>query len=418
MYQYPTTESVSSSSCARYVNPRPLLILTFSSILSRSRPSTPQHTHFRAPPDLANSRGLSPTQPPPNRPSFLAAQAGADAPQLTTTKSHVSAAGTVAAGESESEAISPAAAALETLESPVISPRTPQEHQQEQERLLAASRRRRSQHPVTPGSGGGKGGGAAEGDGGDGTGEVGGETGETVASVGGVPVERKAGEGRPGAAPAEGFREGKGTSTNPANRQEERKGEETALVHTAVAAAAAVVALAPRTPAFHRRPPKPTATPTAEAVPISPVAAAAAHSTVAASPVVPSPVAAIAAAVATAAAAPAAVLLEGVLAVARSARPAGRRRRRQSGNRRSAVVETNWAGDRSCVLTVGLRYHLSTFDAQGLADMLNSREESTERMAGTKASFFFFFWWRFCSLRVGGGGVLFVAVVVRVTHQR
>lgn len=417
MYQYPTTESVSSSSCARYVNPRPLLQLTFSSILSRSRPSTPQHTHFRAPPDLANSRGLSPTQPPPNRPSFLAAQAGADAPQLTTTKSDVSAAGTVAAGESESEAISPAAAALETLESPVISPRTPQEHQQEQERLLAASRRRRSQHPVTPGSGSGKGGGAAEGDGGDGTGEVGGETGEAAASVGGVPVERKAGEGRPGAAQAEDFREGKGTSTNPANRQEERKGEETALVHTAVAAAAAVVALAPRTPAFHRRPPKPTATPTAEAVPISPVAAAAAHSTVAASPVVPSPVAAIAAAVATAAAAPAAVLLEGVLAVARSARPAGRRRRRQSGNRRSAVVETNWAGDRSCVLTVGLRYHLSTFDAQGLADMLNSREESTERMAGTKASFFFFFGGGFVRFVLVVAVFCFVAVVVRVTHQ-
>ncbi|CAN0523658.1 unnamed protein product, partial [Ectocarpus sp. 12 AP-2014] len=82
-----------------------------------------------------------------------------------------------------------------------------------------------------------------------------------------------------------------------------------------------------------------------------------------------------------AAVAPAAVLLEGVLAVARSAaRPAARREHR----RRAAVVENTWAGSRSCILAVGLAYHLSTFDAQGLADMLNSEEKSTERMAGTR----------------------------------
>eukprot|EP00903_Cladosiphon_okamuranus_P014373 g13344.t1 len=274
----------------------------------------------RAPPDLASSRGLSPTPRPPNRASFLAAQTGVDALHPTTataTKSDVSpVAATVTAAASAAapaDAISPAAAALETLESPAISPRTPQEHEQEQERLLAASRRRRRSQPsVAPGTADGKGR-SAEGNGGEE--EKGAEEGDAreVVGVEGLRVEGEA------------------------------VGDE------------------------------------ASTAPISP---ATAPSTVAASQVVPSPVAAIAAAVATAAAAPAAVLLEGVLAVARSARPAGRRSQR--GKRRSAVVETNWAGDRSCVLTVGLGYHLSTFDAQGLADMLNSSEESTERMAGTK----------------------------------
>lgn len=69
-------------------------------------------------------------------------------------------------------------------------------------------------------------------------------------------------------------------------------------------------------------------------------------------------------------------------AVARSARSAGRQRRRR---RRRAVSSKDWTGDRCCVLTVGRPFHLSTFDAQGLADMLNSGEESTERMARTKA---------------------------------
>lgn len=74
----------------------------------------------------------------------------------------------------------------------------------------------------------------------------------------------------------------------------------------------------------------------------------------------PSPVAAIAA------------------AVARTARPVVKRRR--------AVSASDWTGELSCVLTVGRLFQLSTFDAQGLADMLNSGEEATERMAGTKAS--------------------------------
>lgn len=40
--------------------------------------------------------------------------------------------------------------------------------------------------------------------------------------------------------------------------------------------------------------------------------------------------------------------------------------------------------DRSCVLKIGKGFTLSTFDAQGVADMLNSSEESVERMANTK----------------------------------
>lgn len=330
-----------------------------------------------------NSRGLSPALRTPSRPSFRAAQASVDAlePTTATTRKFNAAAETVAAAAA-ADAISPAAAALETLESPVTSPRAPQEHQEEQEKVLAASRQRRSQHPVTPGAAGGKREGAERRQGGEES-----DTREAVA-VGGLSVERAAGEsdtGRAGAVQSEGFREGKGTT--PANGQEQ-KVEEKALVETAVTtAAAAAVIISPRTPTFHPRPLKAAvAASTAEALPASPLVA---RSAVAAPTVVPSPVAAIAAAVATAAAAPAAVLLEGVMAVARSARPAGRRRqRRQNEQRRSTVVEANWAGDRSCVLTVGLRYHLSTFDAQGLADMLNSREESTEQMAGTKASFF------------------------------
>lgn len=42
--------------------------------------------------------------------------------------------------------------------------------------------------------------------------------------------------------------------------------------------------------------------------------------------------------------------------------------------------------NRSCVLKLGKVFRLSTFGAQGLADMLNSVEEWTQRMAGTKAS--------------------------------
>lgn len=43
-------------------------------------------------------------------------------------------------------------------------------------------------------------------------------------------------------------------------------------------------------------------------------------------------------------------------------------------------------GRRCCVLTIGRAYVLSTFDAQGLADMLNSDDESTQNMAGTKVT--------------------------------
>lgn len=67
-------------------------------------------------------------------------------------------------------------------------------------------------------------------------------------------------------------------------------------------------------------------------------------------------------------------------AVARTARPVVKRR--------CAVSARDWTGGLSCVLTLGRPFQLSTFDAQGLADMLNSGEESTERMAGTKASCF------------------------------
>lgn len=49
-------------------------------------------------------------------------------------------------------------------------------------------------------------------------------------------------------------------------------------------------------------------------------------------------------------------------------------------SRNSGICST----DHCCVLTVGRAYSLSTFDAQGLADVLNSGEESIERMAGTK----------------------------------
>lgn len=57
-------------------------------------------------------------------------------------------------------------------------------------------------------------------------------------------------------------------------------------------------------------------------------------------------------------------------------------------SRKLSVSGEHWAGERSCVLKLGMLLTLSTFDAQGVADMLNSREETTERMAGTKVRYF------------------------------
>lgn len=52
--------------------------------------------------------------------------------------------------------------------------------------------------------------------------------------------------------------------------------------------------------------------------------------------------------------------------------------------KQTSVMTECWHGERSCILKIGTLLTLSTFDAQGIADMLNSREESTERMANTK----------------------------------
>lgn len=106
--------------------------------------------------------------------------------------------------------------------------------------------------------------------------------------------------------------------------------------------------------------------------------AALATATRAAEAMPPSPGAAIAAAVARGARSSLSRLPDG-----------GRLRRRNKDRtqRRHAVSASDWAGDQSCVLSVGRMIHLSTFDAQGLADILNSREASTERMAGTKVRY-------------------------------
>ena len=70
--------------------------------------------------------------------------------------------------------------------------------------------------------------------------------------------------------------------------------------------------------------------------------------------------------------------------VAATAAPVAGRSTELERRRRRAVCSENWTGDWSCVLSVGRPFFLSTFGAQELADMLNSGEESTEQMAGTK----------------------------------